>query len=532
MIGFRRQLFAASLVMVSLVFNGNTYAQGSQCSLSPVPENTSLFTLSANSGTPVPQNPPKDYVYKNNSSVLIRIQDINPFAFKCSIGTTSQAYQETGLSGFLGIIGGVGNVGSTTPNPSPAAVGPAAAAPRQFVANGIPQPAVPQSPCVNQYLDQVHNLQVLPLKSQRDAINLALQVTLGAQNQALAAFSQGVVQLRSETSCMNTVQSATILNNQQPFVISMVNGVPATQAIDQLSNQAQTLLSNLTDGMDPSCKQSLQAMTNEDSAFLSALVHGSAALPAAVDQWRAQLIQLGTVNAQLTAARASIQGVLQNRQNFTIDTPLSTSQTDIKVTATCTPVTVLQVSSSTPSLPVAGAAPIAGSNPAATGTFSQDFKFGPGPRFVLSGGLVISPLQQNTFSTSTNPAGTTPPNIIVRTQDSGTRILPIAMLSGRFWDQLPVFSGSRTIPNYLSVGATAKSTGTNGTSIEYLLGLSWAFAGRQLFVTAGAYAGWQQRLGGGLVLGQATTLSSANLPITLTTVWKPGFSITWAPAGK
>jgi hypothetical protein len=136
------------------------------------------------------------------------------------------------------------------------------------------------------------------------------------------------------------------------------------------------------------------------------------------------------------------------------------------------------------------------------------------------------------FSTSNNPAGSTPANIIVETQKSGTRVLPLAMLSARFWDQLPHKEGYNFIPNYLSVGVTAKSTGTNGTSIEYLLGLSRAFAERQLFVTAGAYAGWQQRLGGGLAVGQATSLSSANLPLTLTTVWKPGFSITWAPAGK
>jgi hypothetical protein len=517
------------------------HAQTPECDLNPTGSEAGPFVLDASSGTPVPQNPPSSYVFSNNKPLVIRLMNINPFAFQCSVTTSLQAYQETALSGFLGIIGGVANVGSTTPNPSPAASpAVAAAAPRQFVAFSVPQPPAPQSPCVNQYLDQVHNLQVIPLQQQRDAINTALGTTLSAEQQSIQTFSQGVVQLRSQTSCPTTVQSAASLAGQQPFPISLVGRIPLDQSIDQLANQAQSLLSNLTNGMDATCKQSLQAMINEDSAFLTSLVHGTTAVPAAADQWRSQLTQLNAVNSELTAARANIEAVLQNRQNFTIDTPVSGNQTDVKFVASCSPVAVLQVSTSTTSSVPAGAptihnAPAAGAKPAATpaaNTWSQDFRFGPGPRFILSGGVVVSPLPQMIFSTSNNPAGSTPANIIVETQKSGTRILPLAMLSARFWDQLPYKRGYSFIPNYLSVGVTAKSTGTNGTSIEYLLGLSWAFAERQIFVTAGAYAGWQQRLGGGLAVGQATSLSSANLPLTLTTVWKPGFSITWAPAGK
>lgn len=500
------------------------FAQANQCSLSAAPAGASIYVMSASSGSPVPQNPPPAYVYPNNSELILRLQNINPFTNKCSVGTTSQAYTETALSSFLGIIGGVANVGSSTTAP---AAPPTTPPPAKDIRTEAPD-ATP--PCNSEY-DQ-SSAQVQELFAQSKQINTSLTTTLNAQNDALKAFSQSVIGLRSQTSCEMTVQSATALSNQQPFVISPVNNVPIGQAIDQVSNQGQALLANLTNGLDAICKQTLQATINQDSAFLTALVHGTSAVPAAVDQWRTQLTQFNTVNTQLTAARASIQGVLQNRQNFTIDTAISASQTDVKMTASCTPVAVLQVASSSSPVPPAGATPIAGANPAVAITFSQDFKFGSGPRFVLSGGVVVSPLPQEIYSTSSNPAGTTPPNIIVRTQHSGTRILPIALLSGRFWDQLPYRPGEKFVPNYLSVGATAKSTGTNGTSIEYLFGLSWAFAERQLFVTAGAYAGWQQRLGGGLALGQATTLSSANLPISMTTVWKPGFSITWAPAGK
>jgi hypothetical protein len=516
-----------------------SHAQAPQCTLSSPGTGASLYNLSASSGTPIPQNPPERFVFKNNTPLLVRLTDINPFAFQCSVSTSSQSFQETALSSFLGIIGGVANVGASTsssPKAQPPSVG---AAPRQRTVNSVSQPVIAQSPCVNQYLDQIHNGQVVQLSNRRDAINAALQATLQAEQQSVQSFAQAVVLLRNQTSCATTVQDATNLASQQPFSISVVSGsLPLDQAIDQLANQAQSVLSQLTDGMDAACKQSLQADINEDSAFLSALVHGTTAIPAVADQWRTQLNQLNSVNSQLASARASVQAVLQNRQNFTIDTPLSGDQLDVKVAASCSPVAVLQVAPSSPPAAAGGAlatqSQVPGAKPAPTAanTWSQDFKFGPGPRFILSGGLVVSPLSQIIYSTSSNPAGGTPANIIIKQQESSTRILPIAMLSGRIWDQLPFKAGYRFIPNYLSVGVTAKSTGTTGTNIEYLLGLSWAFAERQLFITAGAYAGGQHRLGGGLTAGETTSLSSANLPISLTTVWKPGISITWAPGGK
>jgi hypothetical protein len=535
-----RLIILSMIVVTTLIFPTLSDGQAAQCTSTPVGANVGLYQLSASSGTPIPQNPLSSYVFKNDTPLVVRLSDINPFAFQCSISSTSQAFQETAISSFLGDIGGVANVGASTPNPSPSA-GKAPAAPaaaRPFIANNIPQPAAPRSPCVDQYLDQVHELQVLPLQDQRDAINAAFDNTLTAEKQALQTFAQDVQQMRSQTSCNNTVQSATILAGRGSFAISAVNGVPLDQAIDQLGNEAQTLYSHLTDGMDATCKQSLAAMINEDSAFLAALAHGTTAVPAAIDQWRNQLNQLNTVNSQLSATRSTVQAVLQNRQNFAIDTPVSGNQTDVKVTASCNPVATLQVPSTT-STSAGTTSPTlnsqSGGKPAAastSSTWSQDFNFGPGPRFILSGGIVISPLSQITYSTSANPTSGGLANIIIKQQQSNTRILPIAMLSGRFWDQLPYKAEYRILPNYLSVGVTAKSTGSNGTNIEYLLGLSWAFANRQLFFTAGAYSGWQQRLNGGLTVGQATSLSSSNLPTSETNVWKPGFSITWAPGGK
>jgi hypothetical protein len=146
---------------------------------------------------------------------------------------------------------------------------------------------------------------------------------------------------------------------------------------------------------------------------------------------------------------------------------------------------------------------------------------------------VISPLQQVSFSTTATAGGSGPTaNTIIQQQNSGTRILPIAVLHARYWDQLPPKNWYSFIPNYFSAGVTDKSSDNKGTNIEYLFGPSWAFAERQIFITAGAYAGQQQRLANSLTVGSTTSLSSANLPITQTTIWKAGFAITWAPGGK
>jgi len=452
---------------------------------------------------------------------VVRLTNINPFAFQCSVTSTSQPYQETAISTFLGDIGGVANVGANTPDPS---------SPKT---NANAQQGVsPPNSCTDQYGQQAS--QIVRLRDGRDAINKALNATLTGEKSSLKLFAADVREMRGQISCSATVAAATALINRDGFTIEPAGTVPLDEAVDELANQALALYPHLTDGIDAACKQTLAATINGDSAFLAALVHGTTAVPAAVDQWRAQLSQLKSVNDQLASAQATVSAVLQNRQNFSIDTPVSGNQTDVKVTANCTPVAVLQVPStkatSSSSTPTSN--PQTAAKPPVPSSWSQDFKFGPGPRFVLSGGLVISPLAQITYSTTSNPVSGGLPNIIIAKQESSARILPIAVLSGRFWDQLPYMERYRVLPNYLSVGITAKSTNNSGTNIEYLLGLSWAFANRQLVFTAGAYSGWQERLDGGLQVGQATSLSSSNLPISQTTIWKPGFTITWAPAGK
>ena len=368
------------------------------------------------------------------------------------MATSSQAYQETAISSFLGIIGGVANVGASTPNaapPAPAPAAPAAGAPansRSYTARGaVHNP--PANACVSSYLDGVHN-EVLSLQGGRDSINVALQTTLSNEQIAIQSFENAVSSLRAQNSCVNTVAAAQVLANSSPFAIAPVGGLDLGNTIDQLALQGQSLLSRLTVGTD-ACKADLASIIDEDSAFLTALVHGSTSLPSAVDRWRAQLSQLNDVNTQLASAKVNVGTVLQNRQNFSIDTSIHGHQEAVKVTVTCAPVAVVQVpgsagtSSPTP--------PSTTPPPSIANPWSHTFSFGGGPRFVLAGGIVISPLPQNIFSTSTNPVPP-PANIIVEQQKSSTRILPVGMLHGRFWDQLPAESWMSYLPNYFSVG--------------------------------------------------------------------------------
>jgi hypothetical protein len=149
--------------------------------------------------------------------------------------------------------------------------------------------------------------------------------------------------------------------------------------------------------------------------------------------------------------------------------------------------------------------------------FETTLHFGYGARFTLSAGLVVSFLQNVQFTTANGK--------IAYLNNSRTRILPIAMLNSRFYDCNSDTFNCLVVPQ-LSVGITAKSD-DKGTTVEYLIGPSWAFLRRQLFLTAGAYAGQQQRLLGGLQVGQTTTLSAANLPVAKEYHWGGAIAITW-----
>ncbi len=534
-----RKLWLTIAMMTPLV----TQAQN-QCTAPPAD-----YVLRANTGSPVPQPSTKNFNYtlKNDTNITIRLENINPFAFKCTASTSVTDNKETAIGSFLGLIGGVANL-------QPAAA-PALTRSLTDTAHSIANfklSTEPANGCAARYSTSSVHREVLDLELFRQRINEALRVTKNNQDTVIANFNDlmhGLVELSASTSCSDTVARAQELLTRPLFTIETVNSarpspepipipipLPLDQMIDEVTAQAQALLGHLNDGLDESCKrEQARPYIDEDSAFLSAFVVGTTAAPSAVEKWRTDLKNLNAVRMNILNAQHSIEAVLANPQNFITDTSIHGNQQTVTYTATCIgntlqtipPPDSASVSSATRSSTVGGnTTPI-------TNVWKHDFRFGLGPRFVYAGGIVISPLPQNTFSTTATPGGSAnTANTIVLQQNSGTRILPIAMLHARYWDQLPTNKVFAWIPNYLSVGVTAKPSDTKGTNIEYLFGPSWSFADRQIFVTAGAYSGQQQRLANSLSVGSTTSLSSSNLPITQNTIWKVGFAITWAPGGK
>lgn len=525
------------------------------CATTPAPD----YALTAEGGSPVPEPSTKDFSYtlKNDTNVLIRLENINPYALKCTVSTSSTAYKETAVASFLGLIGGVaGSVGGGGAGSTPVSM---LSTDKASVRRGtLITPSSNLSGCQQAYLSSPLHQEIQRLEAARLRINTALTTSQQSQNNTLTTFNSGVsglVDLTRTPRCSETVQRAQALIAMAVPDIAMIvvpptppavgnEQIPLDQAINQVATQSQSLIGHLNDNLPAACAKSQDARPyiDEDAAFLSALATGSGAAPSGVETWRTQLKALNTVRANILNAESSIAAVLAIRQNFTIDTSIHGNQEVVTYTINCNNLITktipgpdgssVSVSPAPPAGPPAGGG---GSTPPPTSTWKHDFKFGVGPRFVLAGGLVISPLQQITFNTTATPGGSgASVNTIIRQQNSSTRILPIAMLHGRFWDMLPAkeFKSVQWIPNYISVGVTAKASDNKGTNVEYLFGPSWAFADRQLFLTAGAYAGQQQRLANSLMVGSTTSLSGANLPITQTTIWKAGFAITWAPAGK
>lgn len=484
----------------------------------------------------------------NNVEVVVRLKDINPYLNKCSVSTSTQAFSETAIASFLGQLGGIGNVSSaSTPDAAKATGGPKGALmvesvqPNQdwkVIANGKPL-TITSNDCADNYMTGAHH-EAAQLQQERDAINSALaQMQLDKQT-VQSTFNQAVIDLTRTKGCSAIVASAKALAFPSSAPPVPPSGVPLDQRIDTTAFQAQRLLTHLTDGTE-ACKQQLNPVIDADSAFLQALVQGTSSVSSAVDKWRTQLKTLNSLDAAIQKARGSVAAVLANPQNFIIDTPIHGNQQSVTVTMACSQVPLQTISvaasDSSQQAPPAATAPPSSPSPSKSDSSNPTFevRFGDGPRFVFAGGVVISPLQQVTFSTTATPGGSgATANTIIRQQNSSTRVLPIAMLHGRYWDMIPKHEYKKClwIPNYFSAGITAKSTDNNGTSIEYLFGPSWGLAGRQLFITAGAYAGRQQRLANSLTVGSTTSLGSSNLPTTQTLVWKAGFAITWAPAGK
>ena len=163
---------------------------------------------------------------------------------------------------------------------------------------------------------------------------------------------------------------------------------------------------------------------------------------------------------------------------------------------------------------------------AVTNASTQSIQIGRA-RFLLSGGLVFSPMQRRTFQPVTgfandangNPTGTGNDNVIGLSEDSPRRLLPMAILNTRLHSFSPTSF-------YFSLGVTAKHD--DNVDIEYLLGPSVSLLNERALFTFGGYVGMVQNLVPDVRIGDKIPDTAGDAKLyTKRYSWKPGFSFSY-----
>ena len=149
------------------------------------------------------------------------------------------------------------------------------------------------------------------------------------------------------------------------------------------------------------------------------------------------------------------------------------------------------------------------------------------PRFLVSGGLVYSPLQRQTFVAASgfvrdangNPTGEGNKQVVSFEENSPRRLLPMVMLNTRIASFKPASF-------YFSLGVTAKKD--KDIDVEYLIGPSVSMLNDRAMFTFGAYAGKTQNLVPDVKIGDEIPDSAGDASFfTKRYSWKPGFSFTY-----
>jgi hypothetical protein len=148
-------------------------------------------------------------------------------------------------------------------------------------------------------------------------------------------------------------------------------------------------------------------------------------------------------------------------------------------------------------------------------------------RFLVSGGLVYSPLPRQTFTTTTGfshdaqgiPTGDGNKSIVGFEENSPRRLLPMVFLNSRLASFKPASI-------YFTLGVTAKHD--RDIDVEYLLGPSVSMLNERAMFTFGAYAGKTSALVPDVRVGDEIPDSAGNASLfTKHYTWKPGFSFSY-----
>ncbi len=148
------------------------------------------------------------------------------------------------------------------------------------------------------------------------------------------------------------------------------------------------------------------------------------------------------------------------------------------------------------------------------------------PLFAFSAGFAVSPLAKISYQSlgATSGTSTSGNGTIGYSENSSTRVQPMAFLDASLID-------GTTSWLHGSLHMTAGFTLTSGqlsTNPEFLFGPSLSFLKEQLFITVGAYGGFQQALQAGYTIGSAAP--GGSIPTLNQFHWKPGFAISWRVA--
>ena len=479
--------------------------------------------------------------YKNGDRVWIVVEDINPFVANYTLKVKQQPATETATGIFLSALGGIdssivpsGNGSKQSPGSTPPGSSAAPPPPGKEVVKSATPPRCDDGPL--QDLIRTFN----QLTDDESTLNKTINDIGDKYKRYATTYDEKLSGVKGQRHCKGIKSSA---DDFRSFLAS----VPTPDdlrpkdfgGVSSSSDPVQALRSRLAKLQDDAKKQRAGILKFKRSAsanaacasllglnqdnldkqdeFIDGLIgpgSGTSEIQALSDK----LNQFKAIYQHWSDAHAAVEKLYDPAQSgnpFVLTYSLTDSQSDDDVTLQpVAPVLAPPKSSSSPTSKNTETQNPVGPSMAAS---DPTVHFGYGPRFTLGGGLVVSFLKNRQFTTANGE--------IAYQNNSQTRILPIAVLNSRFYDCDPDESKCLWVPQ-ITVGITAKAD-DKGTSPEYLIGPSWALLRRQLFITVGAYAGQQQRLLGGLQVGQTTSLSAANLPVAKEYHWSGAIAITW-----
>lgn len=191
-------------------------------------------------------------------------------------------------------------------------------------------------------------------------------------------------------------------------------------------------------------------------------------------------------------------------------------------------------SSATHNLTAVANAPANASSQATSNTQSStphkqaELKFGGGPRFSVSAGVLVTTLGSREFQPALGIArdrngqptnNDTITNVVGFKENISRRVSPLLMLNTRIWQ-------GAGYGLHGSFGVTGKKDSTE-TAVEYFLGPSLSFLENRLFLTVGPFIGKQQRLAGDLFQSAPLASGTTTIPVRSEYQVKLGVSFTY-----